>query len=268
MEGQHILELGSGAGLVGLIAGKLSSSNRVTLTDGNDQSLELLKTNIAVNFCLDDVDNDDADGNADDTRTKKERKMAVARLAWGNESDAKAIIARHSKADFIIGSDVLYPTISQIQVAALLRSAGNLLVQHAEDATSSFSCCSGRLILSFIARDGKRTLRHLLLAAREEGFVLEQVICQQELKNDYDDDQKEDSDDHRVAMGAQILILRPQAAAGNHKRLDQKQQEEEEEKLLPGIWARDPTPEPPEEWICPFEEDEIHITTDGSKEKK
>lgn len=46
-----ILELGSGAGLVGLTAAMLSTDvSRVVLTDNNDRVLELLQRNIDINF--------------------------------------------------------------------------------------------------------------------------------------------------------------------------------------------------------------------------
>lgn len=63
----NFLELGAGTGLVGLLMSQMNSKNRVILTDGDEQVVEMLKENIALN-----------------SNTKN---VTAEKLYWGEEDD-------------------------------------------------------------------------------------------------------------------------------------------------------------------------------------
>lgn len=50
IDGKHVIELGSGTGLSGLVIGKCCRPQSITLTDGNDKVLDYLRTNVSINF--------------------------------------------------------------------------------------------------------------------------------------------------------------------------------------------------------------------------
>lgn len=52
--GKHIIELGAGTGLSGLVIAKCCQPLSVTFTDGNDKVLEYLNENIEINFIQND----------------------------------------------------------------------------------------------------------------------------------------------------------------------------------------------------------------------
>ncbi|ESN97848.1 hypothetical protein HELRODRAFT_177484 [Helobdella robusta] len=88
---KKILELGSGTGLTGLLAAKLSDDpSKVFLTDNNDHVLELLQKNIESNFensCY---------------------KPVCSNLSWGKDH-LKTFTDKHgSDFNMLLGADVVY----------------------------------------------------------------------------------------------------------------------------------------------------------------
>jgi len=86
---QRVLELGCGAGLVG-IAAVLAGAKSVTVTDGNPEILRLAEQNIRSNLPLD-----------------KQPRIDVRRLRWGNADDLDQWISE-AAYDVVLASDVAY----------------------------------------------------------------------------------------------------------------------------------------------------------------
>lgn len=80
--GKTVLELGAGAGLVGLLSGKLNAS-KVTITDSSEDSLELLRRNVEQNF-------------------PEDNRVTVASLDWHQRSPHR------DEYNIIVASDVIY----------------------------------------------------------------------------------------------------------------------------------------------------------------
>jgi len=87
-----VVELGSGAGLSGLVAAKLcGEGGHVVLTDNNQLVLELLQRNIHVNF----------------PNQIPAHQIECCELSWGLEDTAK-FVSVHGKFDLILGADVVF----------------------------------------------------------------------------------------------------------------------------------------------------------------
>lgn len=96
--GRTVLELGSGTGLVGIMAAKLGAT-QVVATD-LDRALLLMAKNVFQNGL--------GDG-----------RVRVARCRWGNADDASAIQQRHGSSatstfDAVIGSDLVYRQSTEV----------------------------------------------------------------------------------------------------------------------------------------------------------
>ena len=84
-KGRHAIELGAGAGLVGLLASQLATS--IVLTDFEPEVLSLLERNLC---------------HVSDACTSS----SVNALSWGSSSDLAALPRQHF--DLILGADVVY----------------------------------------------------------------------------------------------------------------------------------------------------------------
>eukprot|EP01102_Stenamoeba_stenopodia_P008409 TRINITY_DN2417_c0_g1_i1.p1 TRINITY_DN2417_c0_g1~~TRINITY_DN2417_c0_g1_i1.p1 ORF type:complete len:267 (+),score=55.17 TRINITY_DN2417_c0_g1_i1:363-1163(+) len=80
--GKRVLELGAGAGLVGLLAGKLNAS-KVKITDSSEDSLALLRKNAEQNFPGED-------------------RVSVENLEWHHRTSQRETF------DLVVASDVIY----------------------------------------------------------------------------------------------------------------------------------------------------------------
>ena len=89
LSGKHCLEMGSGAGITGLLGAQVCRS--IVFTDHNDFILDLLRENIALNSA------------------RFETAPQVAKLEWGRAPPpADAAVLRASSFDAVIGSDIVY----------------------------------------------------------------------------------------------------------------------------------------------------------------
>ncbi|KAJ3690048.1 hypothetical protein LUZ61_019212 [Rhynchospora tenuis] len=88
--GKRVLELGTGsAGVCSMVAS--DTAEIVVATDGDVESLELLKENISSNL-----------------HPKNADKVLIRKLFWGDKGDISAIKENVSSFDVIIGTDVTY----------------------------------------------------------------------------------------------------------------------------------------------------------------
>jgi len=112
-----ILELGAGAGLVGLTAAKVIDNSKVILTDRDQVSLDLINENINLNGL--------------------ERDCSTAQLIWGDSKDSLRMCSNLSeKIDLIIGSDLIY----SVDVVSDLMTTVKILM--AQNKASAFILCS------------------------------------------------------------------------------------------------------------------------------
>ena len=120
----RILELGSGTGLLGMVASKLGKPASVVLTDGDGETMNLLQQNLKNPF------------NAIDEATAK-----AAILQWGEEQEVFHKWLRRSfpeqndtKFDLILAGDVMYknelPKPFFETVCSLLTETGTLWLCH------------------------------------------------------------------------------------------------------------------------------------------
>ena len=256
----HIVELGAGAtGLAGLLWARLQAPHankmKVTLTDRDAPSLALLQRNAArVNReCGDDV-------------------VAARALSWGIEAEAEAIMAERGPAALVLGADILYPAIEVATIGALLWTARRLLGGGAG---------KGSMLLSFIDRDQKGSLRNLLRALRAGAFLLERAWELPEAGDEKGDDQmlrleeeeEEEQDEDKgnqqqqqqqqrtgrrrrrpviLMRGAKLLLLAPMVPGDP---CNQEKQEAAEMRWLPGVWdepAARGGDDSDAEWAPPF----------------
>ncbi|KAM3572229.1 hypothetical protein VYU27_005763 [Nannochloropsis oceanica] len=200
---RHVVELGAGAtGLAGSLLAHFSyerpsgsssgiSRPRVTLTDGDPESVALLSYNAKHHFRGGREMR--LDGNNTTMSMAPYADIVVQRLRWGNQNEIKALGSGIDRtASFVLGSDILYPSIPPAVISQLLHSVRTLLTSGDElsnmqdtaqekDAVKHMVKLKGRFVLSFLDRDNKATLRHLLLALREERFQIEEVVTGSDL---------------------------------------------------------------------------------------
>ena len=104
-ENKHLLELGSGLGRCGLLACKLQQYSSIVLSDGDTNTLQLLRMNVAQNTSPDD-------------------NISCQQLLWGEAKDNSAWDLLRSRKnddsiscprfDIVIGSDLLYTNMTNL----------------------------------------------------------------------------------------------------------------------------------------------------------
>eukprot|EP00123_Amoebidium_parasiticum_P001561 comp12680_c0_seq1/m.7772 comp12680_c0_seq1/g.7772 ORF comp12680_c0_seq1/g.7772 comp12680_c0_seq1/m.7772 type:complete len:250 (-) comp12680_c0_seq1:15-764(-) len=86
--GKKVLELGSGAGVCGLLASTLCGAREVVLTDYKDTVLDLLKTN------------------TQQFPSPPASPMQVQNLTWGEDVDI--FVSKYGRFEVLLGADVIY----------------------------------------------------------------------------------------------------------------------------------------------------------------
>lgn len=194
---QHVVELGAGStGLAGLLLSHLSlpsnpfgpknpARRRITLTDGDLESVTLLQCNARNHHREADITL--CSSKFVDFSAALTAELAVMRLRWGNREEASSLVrGEEPPVSLIIGSDILYPSISQDNIRQLLQCVRVLLLSRNGKEKTTVGAAKvrpskepqprGRFVLSFIDRDNKATLRNFVNALRIENYEVEDVI--------------------------------------------------------------------------------------------
>ena len=137
VRGRSVLELGSGTGLVGLVAASLGAD--CVLTDRSEASLVLCKHNAQLN--------------------QLQHGLRVARLSWGD--DDTELSADSASFDVVVGSDCAY-RLSALD--ALFESVDLLLSRSTSLSPALSSPCPALFLLSFQPRYDDTTRRLLTVA--------------------------------------------------------------------------------------------------------
>ncbi|GAA5844050.1 hypothetical protein JCM11251_003010 [Rhodosporidiobolus azoricus] len=145
VEGEDVVELGAGAGIVGLMAARMGAK-RVVLTDYDDPALVAnLRSNISSAF--------------PDSPDRREGLYALGHT-WGEETSLQAVLAANDFSPFthILLADTIWLSAGH---SALLSSLVRLL---ARTPRARIHICSG-------FHSGRATVRSFLRKARKEGLV-------------------------------------------------------------------------------------------------
>ena len=158
LDGATVLELGAGSGLVGIIAARLGAAH-VTITDGDQTSVDLMKQNVTANGFTDVKGSSIGDV-----------KIHVEHMLWGENSRQEDIegmaslpppsmTTTQSKFSVVLAADVLYKKSLPPLFFHTLKK--RLLPD-------------GRGVLCHLVRAGV-TQELVVKAAKEAGFVVTQV---------------------------------------------------------------------------------------------
>lgn len=177
---RHVLELGAGLGLCGLVAhhlaagdddnvaqddesSSLTSTTSVYVTDGDKDVLVKLRENVALNQT-----NKPMDG------ASSSSKISCHQLLWGHDTANKFlhnVVADQQKFHLIVAADVVY--VKSV-VQPLWETVQTLLDTDDEHA---------KFILAFARRRVDVTVDDVLWAAQEAGFVYERKSSEEDLEN-------------------------------------------------------------------------------------
>lgn len=142
--GKSIIELGSGLGLVGILATHLTDK-KVVITDGDDDTIELLHSNCRLN----DVDN----------------RVQCRKLLWGVDLDQI-----EEKFDIVLGADIIYEqeyVVPLFETAKYLLKPGRCSEGKREKAASEF-------LLAYTKRNV--SIDYVLETAKSFGFEWEEPM--------------------------------------------------------------------------------------------
>ena len=114
---KRVLELGSGVGLVGILASYLKPGE-VYLTDGDTDTLKGMRANISLNS---------SSSNANDTNIHSHQ------LIWSDEG-SKTFLGDHGTFDTILGSDIIY--VPEV-IVPLFQTVDRLLKPYCEEMDAS-----------------------------------------------------------------------------------------------------------------------------------
>uniref|UniRef100_A0A7S1CGG7 Calmodulin-lysine N-methyltransferase n=1 Tax=Bicosoecida sp. CB-2014 TaxID=1486930 RepID=A0A7S1CGG7_9STRA len=144
--GPSIVELGAGAGHVGLCAALLNKAGLTVITDGATGAVKRIReAAIANGLALDD---DGAGAADDDGAERADRDVAgrvvVCELKWGEVASCAPLAVRRQRFDVVVAAEVVYPASTAEAVAALFDTAGELLRPPAAADTSGPRSAAGR----------------------------------------------------------------------------------------------------------------------------
>ncbi|KAG1701580.1 hypothetical protein DVH05_010881 [Phytophthora capsici] len=140
--GKSIIELGSGLGLIGILASYLTDK-QVVITDGDDDTIELLVANCKLN-------------GVDD-------RVQCRKLLWGVDLDQIT-----DKFDTVLGADIIYEqehVVSLFETAKYLLKPGRRSVEDGGKAASEF-------LLAYTKRNV--SIDYVLDTAKSFGFEWEE----------------------------------------------------------------------------------------------
>lgn len=230
----HLVELGAGAGLCGVLASHFTPN--CLLTDRDTASLDLCRRNFDLN----------RDGMAK-MLIQQPTLPAVKPLTWGN--DKEIIEVGRAAFEVVFGSDIVYPSTSDDSIEALFYTVDALLLDEnklgirQKDQKLPIPC----FVLSYISRDGKATTRRLFQRALHCKYDCESIdpslfACSIESKQG----------------GAKLLIFKKvRLKSGEAEAFEHKFYRTAEE-IFPGLWEED-APADVEEWEAPFSDFFIKI---------
>ena len=185
VRGRSVLELGSGTGLVGLVAASLGA--QCVLTDSSEPSLVLCKHNAQLN--------------------QLQHSLRVASLSWGDDdteltaavpADAASAASR-ACFDLVIGSDCAYKLSA---LDALFESVDLLLSRSASLSPDSPSLSPPLFLLSFQPRYDD-TSRRLLTVAAHYLFHCYLVLDEAQVK----EERRESAEELQLLHGAAVRLL-------------------------------------------------------------
>ena len=159
-QNKHILEIGAGLGLNGILAWRASSSNsEVCITDGDSDALVHLRDNVDRNRNDDSEDGSDSSSNVG--------KVSCKQLIWGKDTSEKFLseIAKDQTYDVILASDIIY---SPVIVEPLWETIQTLLKKPTNDD-------GGVFVMAYARRKVPVSIELVCEKGEEAGFVHEMV---------------------------------------------------------------------------------------------
>ncbi|XP_047155832.1 protein N-lysine methyltransferase METTL21A isoform X2 [Vigna umbellata] len=94
LQGCTVIELGSGVGITGILCSRFC--RKVVMTDHNEEVLKILKKNIELHSCPENV-------------SSISHELVAEKLEWGNTGQINEILRKHPGGfDFILGADICF----------------------------------------------------------------------------------------------------------------------------------------------------------------
>ncbi|XP_045826355.1 protein N-lysine methyltransferase METTL21A [Trifolium pratense] len=109
-QGSTVIELGSGVGITGILCRRFC--NKVVLTDHNEEVLKIIKKNIELHSCPENI-------------SPTSHGLVAEKLEWGNTDQINEILQKHPGGfDIILGADICF---QQSSIPLLFDSVRQLL---------------------------------------------------------------------------------------------------------------------------------------------
>ncbi|XP_061370600.1 uncharacterized protein LOC133313268 [Gastrolobium bilobum] len=110
LQGCTVIELGSGVGITGILCSRFC--HKVVLTDHNEEVIKILKKNIELHSCPENIN-------------PTSYRLVAEKLEWGNTGQINEILQKHPGGfDFILGADICF---QQSSIPMLFDSVKQLL---------------------------------------------------------------------------------------------------------------------------------------------
>ncbi|XP_020233650.1 protein N-lysine methyltransferase METTL21A isoform X1 [Cajanus cajan] len=94
LQGCTVIELGSGVGITGILCSRFC--HKVLMTDHNEEVLKILKKNIELHSCPENI-------------SSTSHGLVAEKLEWGNTGQINEILQKHPGGfDFILGADICF----------------------------------------------------------------------------------------------------------------------------------------------------------------